>query len=235
MDKVESARPFIKAVSLGLKLVQLGGFASTADLLKNASEMFSRDRSKYLLDVVISEVRHLLARYDQLDARQRDFLDTDWLELLGDADRKARVTRARDRILRIGKIISSAAYEAPPARPDATEELMRVAMNLDDQDVVMLKNIVDHQGKMLGGALDRVDNYSAYSTWTQVAATARNCGISHGEMDAICGKLESFGLVSRGERTTNIHGKDPVPFALLRRGLRFLEQAQFSAAQTDES
>jgi len=221
IERLSSAGPFLRFGAAALAAIRAGDLSGVVRTLKDFADLFSRDRSEYLLGVVISELRELLEKFEHLGRSHQDYLNREWPALFLDADNKARQTRGRDKIERIAKIVSSAAYRSGP--PDETEEFMRVAMSLDDRDVQVLSIIVKIQGSLLQLSTGRVRTYGAYSHWSAVCAETRTAGIVQGELDAICGKLESFGLVTRGERHSNIVGDQPTPFALLFRGKAFLE------------
>jgi len=60
----------------------------------------------------------------------------------------------------------------------------------------------------------------------------RQRGFVQGEIDSVCAQLESFGLVSRAEHNVNVLADDPVPYALLGKGLDFIGYIK-SAAEAD--
>jgi hypothetical protein len=221
------ARPFLRFMAAAAAALKVGNVGEAVSALKALADSFSRDRSEYLFGVVISELRVLSERFEHLDQAHQEYLDRDWPALFLDADKKARETRGREKIERIGRVVSGAAYSPRP--PDETEEFMRIAMSLDDRDVQVLKIICDLQGKMIRPETGRVRSYDAYSSWGVVCSGARSSGILQGELDSICGKLESFGLITRGEKHTNLIGDEPTPFALLLRGGAFLETVEFSS------
>ncbi len=213
--------------------IKAGDLSGLVTEMRTWSDAFSRERSDYLVEVVISELRTLWNNFEHLDRSHQEYLDRDWPALFLDAEQKARATRGRDRIERIGKIVGGAASSQRP--PDEIEEFMRVAMSLDDRDVLVLRILNDHQAKMLRPEFARVRGYDAYSTWNAVCAETGRVGILRGELDAICGKLESFGFVTRGERHSNLIGDEPTPFALLLRGSTFLKLAQSSSRSQEAS
>jgi hypothetical protein len=79
---------------------------SFSDALSAEAADISAENSRYLLSIVIDEVKRLSDASDQLSKEHQEFLDRDWIRLLVDADLKARATRARERVERIARILS---------------------------------------------------------------------------------------------------------------------------------
>jgi hypothetical protein len=190
--------------------------------VKSLSDALGESNAEYLLSVVIPEMQRLSDRFDELEGRHQMYLDTDWLALLADADHKARLTRGRDKVARIGAILNDAAWK-PDQAPDETEEMMRVAMAVEDRDLFILSRIARYQRSGHLAQTGRAKHYDAYQAWRMgIAGELRGAGFSDGETESRCLKLESFGLISRTERNVNIIADDPTPFALLSKGDRFL-------------
>jgi hypothetical protein len=63
----------------------------------------------------------------------------------------------------------------------------------------------------------------------QILGHLRSSGLAQGEIDSICAKLESHGLLSRTERNVNAIADTPTPFALLQKGLDFVEYIKSAA------
>jgi len=119
--------------------------------VKALSDALGDSNSEYLLSIVIPEVQRLRDRFDRLEERHRQYLDTDWLTLLADADHKARVTRGREKLTRIAAILCGAALR-PDQPSDETEEMMRVAMTVEDRDVSILSCIGPPPAERLYGS-----------------------------------------------------------------------------------
>ena len=111
IEHISSAGPFLGFISAALAALKVGDPSGAMNAFSEAASMFARDRSKYLLSVVISELQGLIEKFESLERSHQDYLNRDWLSLLLDADRRARETRALSKIERIGKIVSSAAYD----------------------------------------------------------------------------------------------------------------------------
>ena len=96
---------------------------------------------------------------------------------------------------------------------------MRVAMLLDDRDVVVLRHIREgHKGALRDG---RVKRMAAQSSWHP--GPLLNSGISTGELESICSKLAGCGLIRPTEkRNVNDLDDSPVPYGLLQKGADFV-------------
>jgi hypothetical protein len=198
----------------------IGALAAFSDTLNADAADISAENSRYLLSIVIEEVKWLSESFDQLNQEHRDFLDRDWIRLLVDANRKARATRAKERVERLARILSNSAQDGPMTTPDDVEEMMSVAMELSDRDVAFLRNLVNAQGRMLDNH-DRLTRHASYTTWPWGEAL-------NAELDSVFSKLESYGLVSRisPPNNLNILADFQNRYALLKKGLRFTTYIQ---------
>ena len=124
-----------------------------SDLFTECQESLESERSGYLLRCVIDDLKYLQGEVHKLTQTQEEYLSTDWVALLFDADKKARATRAKSRIERIAKILCSSIRIEPTPLADQTEEMMRIAMEMADQDVFVLKR--------LRGAVDKYQHLAA--------------------------------------------------------------------------
>lgn len=83
------------------------------------------------------------------------------LELLLDASRRASVTRSLERVKRIGMILANGRVPQM-IDGDATEEMMRIAMELLDRDAVYLGELVKLEGERVR-ASGRLERYDAHT------------------------------------------------------------------------
>jgi hypothetical protein len=179
--------------------------------------------------------------------RLAEYLDRDWPQLFLDAERRARETRGRERIARIAKILTAAAHTDPPPLPDKTEELIRVAAVLDDLDVRVLAVLVDGQRRGFTPGFGRVNEKAANHFWRHgdsvhqggsdgaekglgESAVSKLVGISEGELQSVCAKLQSYGLVVPVERDRFINFQGTIPYAVLARGFDFVDSIRSSNA-----
>src|SRR5262245_31959729 len=94
-----------------------------------------------LVTVLRDNLQRLTEKVGQLSEEQQCFLQTDFVELVADGLRKAEDIRAKDRIVRIAMILGNVAEAGPFIVLDDAEELMRIAVNLSDLDVAVLREI----------------------------------------------------------------------------------------------
>lgn len=203
----------------------IGAVASFSDALSAEAADTSAENSRYLLSIVIDEVKRLSDASDRLSQEHQEFLDRDWIQLLIDADLKARATRARERVERIARILSHSAHDGPSTPADDVEEMMRIAMQLSDRDVVFLRKLADSHGKMLENQ-NRIPRYAAWTNWPWGDRL-------DAELESVFSKLESFGLVSRLAPPNNLNLCADIQgrFALLKKGVQFLTYVQEAANQ----
>ena len=176
------------------------------------------------------EVETLWYRFDVLDQKQREFLNTEWPRLLVDGQRRARVVRAQERVKRIAMILSNAAQQQSPSAADEIEEMMRIATELSDREVLALKLMAESASGSLWA--DRLSLYHAWELWKRVPWRAN--GFSDSDVESVCSKLASFGLIARLDIPsnqniqTNVHNG----YELLQKALTFL---RFVRSRSDQN
>lgn len=165
-----------------------------------------------------SQVQELIRTHEA----HRKFVSDDLPGLLLYAMRKSEEQRDRERIARLARILVHAAEVGLQTQADYVEEMLRIATNLDTRDVLVLGQIVSVQSPSVQKEIGRVKQFDAYYVTRQIRDFLSGAGFLEGEVDSISAKLESFGLVSRAERSANSLGDDPIPYALLQKGLDFV-------------
>lgn len=196
--------------------------------LKNAVLLFvSREREarkKVFTDVLVDELRYVKDRLRDLTEESARFIREEFPALVIDALEKAERTRARDRIERIGRIVAHAAEAGPRDGADYVEEMSRTAMDLTQRDVALLRDMERTHPFRLFKNDDRYIKGSAISVWDRLNWKER--GYSEQEVESICCKLQSFGLVSsldlgnrrpRGPTSSQQNG-----YELLQKGMDFV-------------
>jgi hypothetical protein len=140
-------------------------------------------------------------------------------ELLLDAARKAESTRAKARVKRIGLILANAIVEPKPTDADEVEEMMRVAMELSDRDIVFLGELTRIEGSLLQ-TQDHIPRYEAHTRW-ELGFWGN---LVFPEADSVFSKLESYGLVARipPPNNLNIMADFQNRYVLLPKGARFV-------------
>jgi hypothetical protein len=213
-------------VTKGLNAVKMlfsGDLAGALGAFKEWNEEIVGDRTLYLFRWVIHDLRALAIEYERLSAGQRKHMETDWIGLLQTAQQKAQATRAAERIRRIAQILTHSICEPIPP-PDETEELMGIAMNLTDEDVVVLLEVYERQKR-----------------WERNQASVPNLfaptdiqGIEPERALSILGRLTSLGLIIRAQyRTQQLRTNTYPPgggFFVLASGTAFLHSLSKTSA-----
>lgn len=228
-----AASPYLKPIVDLVTFVFTGNpfpaVVSIAEGVRQATDQRALENSKYLIEVVISELRYLNRKVSELGEEHRDFLksdehqkflSTEWVELWVDADRKAKQTRSRSRVERIGKILFGAAREFPSPESDHVEEMMRIATLLDDADVTVLREAVRVQGRTVsGGRTPSV--LDARTAWR--SGKWRSIGVTN--VDSVCDKLASLGLLRRIDQPSSQNDLGPIAndFVLSQRAIDFVK------------
>ena len=199
LERIPVAGDFLRRLREAITAHHKRDNAERVDLMM---ETYGEEIKK--LDEKLGEVENLRSRIDEL------------ADLVVDGARKAEATRAKERIKRIGTILANATVAA--ASTDSVEEMMRIAMNLGDEDVAVLRELVRIEGDQLrkNGRLDR---YNAHQLWEH----ARWNFSVESELVGVCSKLESYGLLERlaPPNNQNILADIESRFKLLHKGLRF--------------
>ncbi len=121
---------------------------------------------EYLVNVLLEEFKKSNKQLEQLSEEHQRFLQTDYVELVADGLRKAENTRAKERIARIAQILFSVAEIGPAISLDEAEELLRIATNLSDLDVAVLREIHRAQaGFLKENQAGRVNRETANEAW----------------------------------------------------------------------
>jgi hypothetical protein len=194
-----------------------------ADFLAGHLNKQSEERRNLLLQTVADETVKYGAELDRLkksvDENSERTKPEVMAELLMDATRKAQNTRAKDRVQRIALILFNALVEPKVADANETEEMMRVAMEVSDSDMVFLRELVKIEGNQ-PSARDHIPRYDAHSAWINGFWGDRVVP----EVDSVFQKLESYGLVTRiaPPNNQNIMADIQNRYVLLPKGLRFV-------------
>lgn len=179
-----------------------------------------------LVNVIADELKYRGTQIESLMQKSdahRDFVAVDLCGLVLDGMLRAEGVRAKDRIKRLARILVHAVEVGRHDLADYSEEMLRIATALDERDVLVLREFVRVQGGSIQKDTGRVTHYFAYTVVRDILGSLKRVGFMQGEVDSICAKLESFGLVSKTERIVNITANDPTPYALLQKGLDFVE------------
>jgi hypothetical protein len=132
---------------------------------------------------------------EQLSEEQRQFLEFEYMPLVLVGLKKADDNRSKDCIARIANILAYAAEVGRAGTGDYAEETMRVAMDLTDRDVAVLREIDWSQTKILQWSSDMAPMDPVNDCWKADPTTVE--GMTPAAIVRACEKLQSFGLVTR--------------------------------------
>jgi hypothetical protein len=202
----------------------LGPFGKMVDWLKNYIAKQSVERNQMLLETIEVEIKKHAVELNRtnmtIDAAIQRTSPEVMLDLLLDAARRAANVRAEERVKRIGLILFNAVAEPKAADADEVEEMMRVAMELSDRDLIYLRELIKIEGKLLEGRT-HIPRYDAHTAWINGFWGDRVIP----EIDSVFSKLESYGLVGRiaAPNNMNIMADIQTRYVLLPKGVRFVE------------
>jgi hypothetical protein len=221
----------------GLNLA-VGAVAKAASLFIKKQ---SQDRFKALLSVLVDEMKRVnakLADFEKTD-QDREQFQQEFPNLVLDGLRKAEQIRATERVQSLGHILGHAYQEGPRKSLDLAEELMRVAMSLDEQDIVVLSWLCDGLRQYYSTATGQVDHEHTNSFWGQVDQHGRTHtrglpvvphGMATGDVMSCCAKLQGFGLLVQVRQSPGKVDPSTLPYSPLKRGYDFLEYIQGASA-----
>lgn len=197
-------------------------FDKLAERLKEHLASNSLERIALMLEACIDETNRQARRIENIE-QQVQIQPEVLTELVIDAARKAENTRSKDRVKRIGWILANATFEPKPTDADEIEEMMRVAMELSDRDVELLRELVQIEGEAVR-TKGRLERYDAYTRWEQGQWGTR----LDPELDSVFSRLESYGLVSRlaPPNNLNLMADFQNRYVLLAKGARFAQLIQ---------
>jgi len=182
------------------------------------SEKQRAENSELMITPMWEELKRISFDFEQFreDHASRDEVG----RLVVDGMRKAEDLRDRKRVERIGKILAhSISLEVRDF--DKAEEMMRIARDLSDQDVLGLRYLYDTQFIALQQSHQRINVDDINKIWRQNPPNKIE-GVLQAEHISILLKLQGFGLATSVERReTQIPPNEQV-FALLPKGADFV-------------
>lgn len=205
-------------------------FNKAVEMIRGRLSLDSTERIRLMLETCMAEVRRhdslINELYDRMNADGQRAREEATKELVLDAARKAEGTRAKERVRRIGHILANAIVEPNPADADEAEEMMRIAVDLSDNDVKFLRELIRIEGDVLQNQ-KYIPLYDARQRWEQ---GFWGTGIDPA-IDSVFSKLESFGLVVRiaPPNTLNAMADYQNRYVLLKKGARFAALIRQSA------
>jgi hypothetical protein len=190
------------------------------------------ERRQYLSDTLRDELKRVRSKLEQLGEEHKRFVKGEFWTLVTDGLQRAERTRSINRIARIAKILANAAVEGPSKPADMTEELMRVAMDIGDEDARVLAELVHGQRDQMLPGTGGVDYESANNYWRSGIAKefcaadggpASRLGVTQGQLQSHCAKLQAFGLIVQVPPNPMKIGSGVVPYSVLRKAIDFVD------------
>jgi hypothetical protein len=209
----EPVDAFLKAIA---KIPAAGAFVS---VVRYESEKQRIENSELMLRTAWEELKRVSATLDcfQQDSIRRD----EARRLFLDATHKAEDLRDRKRVERIGKILAHALTLGLASDFDKAEEMMRVARDLSDQDVLGLRHLYDTQFAALQRNQLQVNVDDINSIWREKLPN-KIAGVPQAEYLSIFLKLQGLGLATSVERKQTQLPPNEQVFALLAKGADFV-------------
>jgi len=204
---------------LGLIFPAATPFSKPLESLVNRRKQQNRD---LLFQTVLEELEKLLDREQTFSDEHQRWVRDEFPGLLVEGLHRAEETRSRQRIVRLAKVIRNAVKLGPAQPADLAAEMMRVAMDVSEQDVAALARMYNVQSGSLIHRSGRPDINEANKTWAELEKQDdffRNGA----DVYSTCLKLQSLGLIMAMDRIPTTLGLQSVPFALLPKGKQFVD------------
>ena len=194
-------------------------------------QKWREENTRYLVDVIIERVQELGVEVQSLSLSNKAFIESEWVKLVLDGVAKAQQARAKERVKRFGQILAHAFVQGERKAPELTEELLRVAAGVDEDDIRVLSWLCDGMKDKYDRVTGQVDFESANDFWGQVDLHGRTrsrgeppvlAGLSMGDLMSCCAKLQAFGLTVQVRQNQSKVAPATLPYSPLRRGYEFL-------------
>jgi hypothetical protein len=137
----------------------------------------------------------------------------------------------------MGTALARAFAEGEKLSADLTEEMLRVAMFLNEDDVRVLAWLCDRMREGFESSTGRVSHEIVNDVWGQVDQHGRTrsrgepetpSGLTVGDVTSACTKLQSFGLVVQVRQNSGKVSPATLPFGPLKKRYDFLAYVRSS-------
>ncbi len=213
----EPVEAFLKAVA---KLPGAGSFVAA---VRYESEKQRVENSELMLNTAWEELKRVSAILDDFfeDPVRREAVR----RLILDATRKAEDLRDSERVKRIGRILAHAITLEGISNFDKAEEMMRVAQDLSDQDILGLRYLYETQFPAFEQTGWQLPVDAINKIWREYPPKIPGT-VLPGENNSIFLKLQGLGLAAAVERMDTQHGPNERLFSLLPKGADFVRYIQ---------
>jgi hypothetical protein len=228
-DKTSVAPKIVTTILEGLVAFGVTPLRPYAFLMKKVSAQ-REDNALYLLEAVISKTRRLEREFTTLSDAHKQFVEEEFPRLMVEAEGKAEQTRSKERIERMSLVVVHTLRRGPTANLDSADEMLRVSVDLSDEEVDILAKIYSVQFFDLARMNFLPDQNIANTSWRKLQAAFPIFQSS--EIHSICAKLQSLGLVTQVPRIITMLDLTSIPYAILRRGAEYVEAVGKSPTAT---
>jgi hypothetical protein len=215
-DERQNLPKAVEDILNAISKVPFPGVPAFIAAIRRGSENRRRENVELMRKTVWEELQRVSANLDDL---AQDLVRRDEVErLILDAVEKSDDLRDRKRVERISKILAHAITLGPPSGFDKAEEMMRIARDLSDEEVLVLRHLYDSQFAVLSGNNWNADNYQVTMLWKPPHMPRPALP---GEEDSIFLKLQGLGLAIAMQGSQNMLPGERT-FALLPKGADFV-------------
>ena len=211
---------------------ELSAVERPLDMIADMIQGWREENALYLLDVLVDEVQSLNLKIENISKARQTFIQNDWLKLVIEGAARAQQTRAKERVAMLAKVLAYAFNEGERRSPNTTEEMMRVALSVDREDILVLSWLCDGVKEDYIPASGQVNHEAVNSFWGQVDEQGRTrssgepaapAGLSPGDLMSACAKLQAFGLVVQVRPNQFKVSPGTLPYGPLKKGYEFLD------------
>jgi hypothetical protein len=206
--------------------------------LESAVGWLDRQRAENREQFVDSIAEELKFRANQIERllteseERRRFMADQMPGLVVDGLRRAEQTRATERVRRLGRVLVHAVEVGPRDGADYAEEMLRIAAELAEREIAVLNEMKRAYPRSIAGPTnERYFHLMAARPFERIKW--RELGFPPQELESICCKLQSFGLVGRVDSLVpyrRLEGQRSA-YELLRKGWDFVEYIRTSAGE----
>jgi len=211
-------------------IAKMPGAGRIVAAVRYESEIQRIENSELMIKTLWEEGKRASSTLDSL--RQESVNRDEVRRLILDAIHKVEDLRDRKRVERIGKILAHALTLGPASDFDKAEEMMRVARDLSDQDILGLRYLYDTQFVCLQQSHLRVNIDEINNIWRDKPRKIE--GVLQAEYVSIFLKLQGLGLATSVERKQTQLPPNELVFGLLAKGADFVRYIQGAVGTTQE-
>ncbi len=212
-------------------IAKLPGAGPIVWAVRYESEKQRNENSELMVTTMWAELKRISFDFEQF--REENIRRDEVRRLVVDGMRKSEDLRDRKRVERIAKILAHA-ITLESSDFDKAEEMMRVARDLSDQDVLGLRHLYDTQFVALQQNHLRINVDDINTIWREKLPNNIE-GVLQAEYISIFLKLQGLGLATSVERKQTQLPPNEQVFGLLAKGADFVRYVQGAVSSSTES